>query len=141
MKRDGQTVQNDRSFEILRFTVITRLLYMFLLIPILHYVFIRYNYAIDESKSVFDIWKQMMSPRDAEFFSEIERDGYRYEILHVFFPLILYIKSKVRLLIPIEFTEIVIAMLIPLLMYKLTKIIFKAERFAYYCSLLFALNF
>ena len=60
---------------------------------------------------------------------------------HAFFPLLTYIKSKIKMMIPFEMTELIIGIVLPYMLYKLTRTLYKSEPFAYYSSIFMALNF
>jgi len=136
-----------RTKKIVSFFLITRGLYMFVFIPILHYSFTRYNLPIDESKHWFDKWLDFLSPWDGRHFAEIIDNGYVYERQHVFFPLFPKIVSAVSYAVPevpCILWGIVLSNLLSLAtcyqMHELTRMLFNNERFADYSTLFFTLN-
>ena len=60
---------------------------------------------------------------------------------HAFFPLLTFLKSSIRIIIPYEMTELIIGIVLPYFMYKFTRTIFSSESFAYYSSIFMALNY
>lgn len=69
----------DRGLKVILFSTITRLLYIGVFIPILNFVFYRYEIVIDDNMDYFSIWWVMINPRDARFFENIQESGYIHE--------------------------------------------------------------
>ena len=72
-------IKTDRSIRVLYFTILTRLIYIWVYVPLLYFLFYRYDTVIDENKNIYDKVWDMINPRDARYFINIQENGYVYE--------------------------------------------------------------
>lgn len=138
----------SRITHLILFWAVTRTLYLFGLIPLLHYVAISNKRPVNEQLP-WPLWyHQYFAKWDGAYLDYIIKNGYIYQKLNVFFPLYGYVVDKIHWLLPFEVSittlSIIFSNLISLIaiiqMYKLTQRLYRCEPFAYYSSLFFGLN-